>query len=198
MGRVPPITCPENPGTFRVLTVCTGNICRSPAVERLLRAGLGAGVEIGSAGVRAMTGEPIQPPMAALLTAAGADPAGFAARQLTAPMAREAELVLALTRAHRGAVVELAPAALRRSFTLREFARLLAAVDPAALPPVEAGPAARLRAAVPLATALRAPATDPAADDVVDPYGGDDARYRLSFDQLLPAVRQIVATATGS
>ena len=37
---------------FRVLTVCTGNICRSPAVERLLAAALGpdADVEVSSAG----------------------------------------------------------------------------------------------------------------------------------------------------
>ncbi|MEO8284563.1 MAG: hypothetical protein ABI568_14370, partial [Pseudarthrobacter sp.] len=50
---------------IRILTVCTGNICRSPVAERLLQAGLeqvkpGA-FRVRSAGTRAMVGDPVQP-----------------------------------------------------------------------------------------------------------------------------------------
>ena len=113
------------PAPFTVLTVCTGNICRSPAVERLLTAALGpdSGVRVESAGVGAVVGAPVAPLMTALLDAVGVSYAGFAARQVTEEMVREADLVLALTRRHRSALVELAPAAVRRTFTVRELGR---------------------------------------------------------------------------
>ena len=191
---------------FRVLIVCTGNICRSPAVERLLAVGLGAAyhgrdatglapaIEVGSAGTGAMVGQSMTPEMAALIVAQGADPSGFQARQLAPGQIRQADLVLALTRKHRSAIVELVPAAVRRTFTLRELARLIAEVDPATLPGANATTADRLRALVPLAAGRRGlTAHRPVDDDVVDPYRGDAAVYKKSFGQLLPAVEAIVA-----
>ena len=81
---------------FRVLVVCTGNICRSPAVERLLAAGLGAAyrgrdgvgglapaIEVALGRARARwSGWPMTDEMAALVAALGVDPRGFEARQL--------------------------------------------------------------------------------------------------------------------
>jgi protein-tyrosine phosphatase len=178
-----------------VLAVCTGNVCRSPAVERLLRQafGPGSGIRVVSAGTGALVGEPIHPPMAALLREAGADAEDFAARGLTEDLVRRGDLVLALTREHRGDVVELAPAAVRRTFTLRELARLAERVDPGALDAAAgpgATPAARLAALLPLAAAQRS-AVPAEQDDVVDPYRQDAAVYRRSFDQITPAVAAI-------
>nr|WP_307802304.1 low molecular weight phosphatase family protein [Cellulomonas fengjieae] len=198
---------PDEP--FRVLVVCTGNICRSPAVERLLAAGLGAAyrgrdtagglapaIEVGSAGTGAMVGQPMTDQMAALVTAQGASADGFQARQLAPGQIRQAGLVLAMTRQHRSRIVELLPAAVRRTFTLRELARLVDDIDPATLPGANATTADRLRALVPLAAAARGlTAHRPADDDVVDPYHGDAALYRKSFGQLLPAVETIVTVA---
>jgi protein-tyrosine phosphatase len=179
---------PADPPT--VLAVCTGNICRSPAVERLLAARLGPHVRTTSAGVRAVVGAPIFPPVVALLEQAGADTGGFAAQQLTAGTARGADLILALTRRHRGAVVELAPSAVRRTFTLRELARFAAHVGADALP--DAPLADRLAALVPLAAAQRGQVlVDPRDDDVPDPYGGSDALYRLAFEHIRSAVDAI-------
>jgi protein-tyrosine phosphatase len=48
----------------------------------------------------------------------------FAARQLTPRIASEADLVLAMTGAHRATVLELAPRQLHRTFTLSEVACL--------------------------------------------------------------------------
>ncbi|GMA87571.1 hypothetical protein GCM10025868_28210 [Angustibacter aerolatus] len=50
----------------RVLVVCTGNVCRSPLVERLLRQRLGTdAVDVSSAGTQALVGEPMTDPAAA-------------------------------------------------------------------------------------------------------------------------------------
>jgi protein-tyrosine phosphatase len=71
--------------TTRVLVVCTGNVCRSPAAELLLRDRLGAAdVDVASAGVHALVGQPVDPPVAELLVERGVAPGGFRARQLDA------------------------------------------------------------------------------------------------------------------
>jgi protein-tyrosine phosphatase len=186
---------------FSVLAVCTGNICRSPAVERLLRLMFGpsAGIAVASAGTGALVGQPIHEPMAALLREAGADTEGFAARRLTEAMVRDADLVLALTRAHRAAVVKLWPGAVRRTFTLRELARLGAQVDRNDLE-TRAGPgtapADRIAALMPLAAARRSqvPAD---LDDVIDPYRQKTRLYQASFDEILPAVCTIAQLTLG-
>src|SRR5690606_41368685 len=54
---------------FTLLIVCTGNVCRSPAIERLFRSAFaeGSGITVHSAGTGALVGEPIQGPMVQLL-----------------------------------------------------------------------------------------------------------------------------------
>lgn len=169
---------------FSVLAVCTGNVCRSPAVECLLARKLGPTVSVRSAGTHALVGHPVAEPMAALLRRSGVEPDSFEARNLSEQMVKEADLVLAMTRAQRGLVVELWPPAVRRTFTLREFARLLTWVDPAALP--TGTPAERLRSAIPLVAAERGrKRTSLDEDDVVDPFRQSDTVYAASFSQVV-------------
>jgi protein-tyrosine phosphatase len=176
---------------FSIVVVCTGNVCRSPAAERLLEGQLGPSVSVSSAGTHALVGHPISEPMAALLRQAGVEPEPFEGRRLSEQMLREANLILTMTRAQRGLVVELWPAVVRRAFTLREFARLLGRVNPLALP--DGAPAERLRAAIPLAAAERGrERRAPDEDDVVDPFRLNDAVYRTSFAQIVSAVEVIV------
>lgn len=114
---------PDRP--LRILAVCTGNICRSPAAELLLAHHLGgSGIEFTSAGTGAVVGAGISQTVGALLEQRGIDPWGHRARSLTAADVSAATIVLGLTREHRAAAVALAPAVLRRAFTLREFARI--------------------------------------------------------------------------
>jgi protein-tyrosine phosphatase len=114
---------------FKILVVCLGNVCRSPVAERLLRLrfdellGEGASaVHVSSAGVRAMVGDPMDLNAEAQLVRLGGDPSGFTATQVTGPMATDADLVLVATRLLRSRVLEEAPRALKRTFTIREFA----------------------------------------------------------------------------
>lgn len=186
---------------FRILIVCTGNVCRSPMAERLLRAGLaerwgdGAGVEVTSAGTGALVGEPMTPQTAVLVSQHGGDPDGHRARQLTEALVAEADLVLALTRAHRSAVVEAHPLALRRAFTLREAGRLAAAAGP-----VDGKtPAERLRDLVTRLRAARGQGTPvaPSEDDVVDPYRRPEEVHRLSAAQIVPALDALLRAVAG-
>lgn len=178
------------PTSFAILCVCTGNVCRSPAAERLLATALGPSVTVSSAGTYALAGETFSPPMDQLVLDGGADPAGFVARQLSPAHLREADLVLGMAREHRSAAVELVPAAVRRSFTLREYARLLGQVDPELLP--AASPADRARASLPLAAAQRR-RSEADEDDVADPFRRADSAYARAYSDIEQAVAAIAA-----
>jgi protein-tyrosine phosphatase len=176
-----------------VLLVCTGNVCRSPAAELLLRSrlGAGAGVRVASAGVQALVGRPVDAPMSQLLMARGADPGGFAARQFEPGLLQGANVVLTMTAAQRSAVVSRVPAALRRVFTLVEFAELVTLNGSRHIPGDRPGD--RLRAAVgsaPRARALRHGSAQ--LDDVEDPYGRSADVYARVLDRISEAVDQIL------
>lgn len=120
------------PERFAILIVCLGNVCRSPLAERLLRLRLEQQVEssassftVSSAGVRALVGEPMNERSAAELVRLGGDPSGFVSTQVTTPLVMQADLVLTATRDLRSRVLEDTPRALKRTFTVREFAALM-------------------------------------------------------------------------
>jgi protein-tyrosine phosphatase len=171
---------------YTILCVCTGNICRSPAAERLLSARLGPEVRVVSAGTLGLVGHGIQAEMATHLSALGLPDVGFAARRMTPVDVREADLVLGLSREHRGAAVELVPGAVRRAFTLLEFARLVSEVEPDELP--DGTVADRLRAVVPLVTSRRRRVASADLDDVIDPYRVSQQAYDESFFAIRGAV----------
>ena len=168
-----------------ILTVCTGNICRSPVVEVLLRAAAGDAFQISSAGTRAVVGAGISAPMAALLADGGFSPLFFSARQIFPDHVRAADLVLTATVAHRATVVEMAPAAVRRTFTVLEFARIMALLGER----LGEEPLADL---VPRVAAARF-AVAAGQDDLPDPYGQSDAVYLQSYKHI----RAAVTTMTG-
>jgi protein-tyrosine phosphatase len=177
-----------------LLAVCTGNVCRSPAVQALLRTHLAAeDVVVSSAGTRALVGAPVAPPMADLVRAAGGETDGIRARQLTPAMVTGADLILTLTREHRSAVLTLEPRALRRTFSLREFAALLA-YDAATGPAGDApgGVTDRLRSCIGAAAAARAlRRPGPGEDDIEDPYGRELSVYRSVAAEIASAVEAI-------
>ena len=118
---------------MHILFVCTGNICRSPTWERLAAAyaaqhGI-ADFTASSAGTRAVIGHPVHRDAAVVLDALGGDTSGFAARQLTAKIASGADLIIAMTGAHRDIFLETAPRQLQRTFSLTEASRLAAMDD---------------------------------------------------------------------
>lgn len=179
---------------FSILVVCTGNIARSPMGERLLAVALAAepSFRVSSAGTWGLAGHRMERSAALALAELGVDEGGFAARELTAAMVRDAHLVLAATAEHRSAVLSHEPSALRRSFTLKEMARLCAV---AGVEPVEGESPAR-RAVRVVASAASARGTvrvDPRDNDVVDPYGATLDVYRRRRDEIADATRAIAS-----
>lgn len=180
---------------FRILTVCTGNICRSPMAERLLQLGLDEQAPgqflVESAGTGALVGNPIDPRVAGMIRVFGGSAEDFAARQLTPQILQGKDLVLTLTREHRSKVVELDPSMLRRTYTLREFARIYEHL--------ELDKSLRAsdlwRSAVTQAFRARSVHTATAGEDnVVDPYRQADEVYEQMRNELAPTI-QILTTA---
>lgn len=191
------------PIRFNILTVCTGNICRSPLAEILLRDGLESWgvVETASSGTGALVGHRMTPQTIAIAREHGArDPEQHRARDLAIEHLRAADLAIALTRAHRSEIVAMLPRGSRHTFTLRELARLLGAMQPSDLATVAALPiddtAARFVELIDIAAGFRgyvAPPEDANDDDVIDPYRRGDEIYRLATAQLVPAVETVLA-----
>lgn len=203
----------ESPAPVRILTVCTGNVCRSPVAERLLQAGLDqvlpGGFEVRSAGTRALVGDPVQPLSADIIHTFGGTSDGFAARQLTGKVLRKVDLVLAMSSAHRGEVLQLDASLLKRTFTIREFARMLDVLQDREGPGVQPGPGMQFtgdrinantelwrslpaRAASVRHLSLAPEATD---NDVIDPYRRSADYYRQMEDELAPAIISILRFA---
>src|SRR5450631_1244324 len=106
--------------TARILIVCTGNICRSPFIERLLQhqlderqTGPDRDIIVGSASTAALVGSSMDLQAEAQLRANGGDASGCRARDLSPDLIAESDLVLTATRAHRGKVAMMSPKALR-------------------------------------------------------------------------------------
>ncbi|WP_164878175.1 low molecular weight phosphatase family protein [Microbacterium enclense] len=191
--------------TFTILSVCTGNVCRSPIAEMALADALSpiAEVSVESAGVAALVGAGVPEPARRIAAEEDIDASHHVARQIDSALIRGADLVLAMARDHRRAIVETVPAAMRRSFTLRELARVADGIE-AQLPEALANsgattPEEGMRAAVALAASLRGtvpPPADPQMFDIIDPYRQSDEVYRRSFAELLPAAERVAAFLT--
>lgn len=99
---------------YRVMTVCTGNICRSPMAEVVLRArladaGLGDRVVVDSTGVSDEEhGNPVDRRARAALAARGYDVPRREARQVRAADLADRDLVLAMTASHARALRRIA------------------------------------------------------------------------------------------
>jgi protein-tyrosine phosphatase len=183
---------------FNILAVCTANICRSPLVEHLLRDSLAASVdatagirfEVGSAGVRGWDGSPMDPPAAVELRRLGGDPSRFVSRSFVADLGQRADLILTATTDHRSLVLQEVPQALRRTFTLLEFAYLVSAVDRSA---AAEGPARLVSTA-----AANRGTVHIETYDLGDPYGQPPAVHRRTADTVARATGEISGALVAS
>lgn len=153
------------------MTVCTGNICRSPMAEivlrdRLERAGLADAVVVDSTGISdEECGNPIDRRAERVLTAHGYPVPRRAARQVTDADLESHHLVLAMTAAHARALRSLAgPGA-----AAQERIRMFRSFDP------------------------DAPAGGPERDlDVDDPWYGDQAGFEVTLAEVEAAADGII------
>jgi protein-tyrosine phosphatase len=184
--------------SFAVLFVCTGNICRSPAAERLFRARSTAEVllEVTSAGTSGLAGYPIDGPTTRALQELGIDPDGHRARRMDGEMLRASDLILTAAVEHRSEVLHTEPSLLAKTFTLREFARL-AWEAPEARPvgvPTDEGLRARVAAVARQRAWTRR--ARPGEYDIADPYGKSLKVARATVAQISQRV-DIAVTELG-
>ena len=158
---------------YRVMTVCTGNICRSPMAEVVLRrrfedAGLGDRVEVTSTGISDEEhGNPIDHRAQAVLREHGYPVPRRAARQVVPTDLTANDLVLAMTSLHAQALRRLAktPDVGQRVLMYRSF-------DPDAPAPVG-------RASEPVL-------------DIADPWYGGPEDFQVCLEQVEAAADAIV------
>ncbi|GAA3088703.1 hypothetical protein [Streptosporangium carneum] len=155
---------------FRILFVCTGNICRSPLAERLARSALLRCPEfqVASAGTHAEPGMRMDERARRVLLRLGGDPEGFVSQPLTQELVAAADLVLTATVRHRAEAVDRHLAAATRAFTIAEFGALVRAVPERTVVRHD-DPVLRARALVAEARSLRG-LVRVDQPDIPDPY----------------------------
>lgn len=93
----------------RILTVCVGNICRSPVAAALLSAQL-PDHNVTSAGTDAVVGHDIDPTARAVAQSAGVFLPAHEARQFTRQIGEQHDLILVLEAGHKREIERIAPA----------------------------------------------------------------------------------------
>lgn len=190
----------------RILIVCTGNVCRSPFIERLLqrqldeqRASSSPRILVHSAGTGAVTGSAMDERAAAQLLANGGDPTGFRARDLTPDLIAESDLILTATRDHRGKVAVMYPKALRQVFTFCDFADLVGGVNGLNTPVAQGDSRAWVRQVTEQAAARRGlnPPLELGQADIVDPFRREDEVFVTMAQQAAGSMPAVVRALVG-
>ncbi len=117
---------------IEILTVCTGNVCRSPMAEAFLRrdvAALELDVTVGSAGTL-RDGLAAAEEVVEIMDKRGIDVERHRSRLMTPDMLVSADLILGMTRDHVREAALLDFDCFARSFTLKELVRRGGAVGP--------------------------------------------------------------------
>lgn len=105
--------------TFKsILVLCEGNHCRSPIAEALLRQVLPTDIHVESAGLNALQGFSAHPTVLRLMAELGIDVSSHRGRQLTAPMALSADLILVMDDQQKEFCGQMVPGARGRIFLL--------------------------------------------------------------------------------
>jgi protein-tyrosine phosphatase len=113
---------------FEIIFVCTGNTCRSPMAEALMRAALPHDKRekylISSAGTNAIDDRPPSILASEAMNELGLDIDGHKSRALTSVMIDKADLILALSEGHLQSIHATFPGAAGKTFLLTEYSGL--------------------------------------------------------------------------
>lgn len=170
---------------MHIMFVCTGNICRSPMAEVLLRDAITrrglSGVRISSTGTWGLDGSPATEHAEAAVGSVGVRVDEHRARTFSAALAEDADLIIAMTSVHLREIEEVAPGTAARTRLLKELVHL----EPATVE--GSSPEERLQSmlAAPRPTYVR-------AMDLDDPMGLPLAVYERCRDQIQEGVDRLL------
>ena len=185
------------PSEFRVYFVCTGKVCRSVlAAEYLNAATAEIPVRANSGGTEINPEVGVPQDILDAASARGIDLSGHRPQAVTVEAITEADLVLTATVEQRSAVLASVPRALKKTFTLKEFARL---AETAEWQPVDSTGATvnlshECSSFVAEASSRRSQVgRDANAEvDIVDPYLREPAVYREVAEEIVVAIDHIL------
>lgn len=186
----------------RVLFVCTGNTCRSPLAEgmfSLTARTRGLAAEARSAGIAAVNGIPISKHTETILKEKGTQASAKGSQALTAEHVDWADLILTMTMGHKKSILQQYPAAVDKTYTLKEFAGSGDAETDAAVQQRE-----KLMSELQIKMALNEAIAESEKErlielerklpdyDIVDPFGGSLASYRRCAGEIEAAVGRTI------
>ncbi|MBD7984646.1 low molecular weight protein arginine phosphatase [Sporosarcina sp. Sa2YVA2] len=105
---------------MNIYFICTGNTCRSPMAEAILRSKQIEGVDVRSAGVHAVDGLPISANALTLIEQSDM-PYTPVSTAVTAERLAWADLILTMTSSHKRLLLHSFPSVAEKTFTLKEY-----------------------------------------------------------------------------
>jgi protein-tyrosine phosphatase len=108
-----------------IFFICTGNLCRSPMAEAMMRRALEErgckGVNVSSAGTWAYVGNPATPDAVETARTRGADLSAHASRPIEMDELLAADVIVAMTSVHVREIAGLAPEVIDRVVLMKEL-----------------------------------------------------------------------------
>ena len=154
---------------FHILFVCSGNSCRSPLAEGLLRVKLPSRLQdevvVKSAGTLGIDGSPAARYSVELVQEMGGDIAGHRSQGVTEKLMQETDLILAMAAEHIDYLQEEFPQYRENIFLLKRFGRAAGEAN-----------------------------TDDSDDDIFDPVGSSKETYRLCAEIIDEELERIMPT----
>lgn len=110
---------------LKVLIACTGNTCRSPMGEGILKhlsKKYNMEIEVKSAGIAALDGDGANKNAILALDNIGIDIQNHISNQLNGVMIEESDIILTMTKSHKDSIISRFPNSVKKVYSLNNYA----------------------------------------------------------------------------